>query len=528
MPDIPQKILVIDDEPMIRQVFTAFLQQWGYQALEAENGRQGVALFERERADVVLTDLDMPEMSGLEVLAYIHDRSPDTPVVIISGVGQLDDAVQSVKLGAWDYLTKPIGNMAVLENTISRCLERVRLVRENKMYQRHLEDEVARKTEELRRKNIALGQEVIERKQQEEEVCRLNAHLEEIVDASGRLFMYTTVRDLLAGVLRTMHRLLRVNMGRISQEASAVASSFAALREDEQTRLICGEGVYSHCDGCHPSAVLPEELEHRLSRILRQGASAFSESDYLGYLRSSGGVECILYLDNCTRVAEADRRLLRIYLNNIASAIDAILLQEEIINTQKEVVITLGEVIETRSQETANHVRRVAEYSYLLAKKYGLSEQEARLLRFASPMHDAGKIGIPDAVLNKPGKLTSDETHVMHGHTTMGFDILRKSQREILKIASIVAHEHHERWDGSGYPRGLAGENIHIFGRIVALADVFDALGTARCYKAAWPLDQVLAKIRHERGAHFDPRLVDLLFDFLPDFLEVRELYPES
>jgi response regulator RpfG family c-di-GMP phosphodiesterase len=528
MPEDSIQILVIDDEPMIRQVFSAFLQKWGYVTFEAENGREGLDIFERENIDLVLTDLDMPVMAGLEVLAHLFAHSPETPVVIISGAGQLDDAVQSIKLGAWDYLTKPISNMAMLENTISRCLEKVRLVRENKMYQKHLEDEVAKKTDELRRKNIALQAEVLERKQREEEVRHINRHLETIVNASGQLFRFTTVRELLGGVLRSMNLLLKQEMGRVELEhQQGGGNSFIMLKDHDDTRMICGEGLFEGCDDTLPSATLPESLYGRLVQVLANGKSEYGQTDFFGHIQTPNQLGCIIYLDGCSVQSEADRRLVMIYMNNIASAVDSLALQEEIINTQKEVVITLGEVIESRSHETANHVRRVAEYTYLLAKKYGMSEQEAMLLRFASPMHDAGKIGIPDAVLNKPGKLTQEEVKVMHDHTNLGYDILKKSQRQILQMAAVVAHEHHERWDGGGYPQGLAEDDIHIYGRIVALADVFDALGSERCYKAAWPMNDVVSLVKRERGRHFDPRLVDILIEDLPEFLEIRKMFPD-
>jgi len=528
MAKIRIQILIIDDEPMIRQVFAAFLAQWGYASLEAENGRVGLDIFGRERIDLVLLDLDMPVMGGLEVLAYIHEHSPDTPVVIISGAGQLDDAVQSVKLGAWDYLTKPIANMAILENTISRCLEKVRLVQENRMYQQHLEEEVARKTVELRQKNIDLQEEVAERKQKEAEVRRINTHLEAVVEVSSRLFGYVAMDELLRGILQSMYQLLHRDMGRgKALQGGAAHNAFVLFSSDDSSQIISGWGAFSACHGSAPEAVLPAKLYQRLLQVLARGASEYGEDDWFGHIRTPNGLGCVIYLDGCRLDEENERRLVMIYMNNIASAIDSLALQEEIVNTQKEVVITLGEVIETRSHETANHVRRVAEYTYLLARKYGMGEQEAMLLRFASPMHDAGKIGIPDALLNKPGRLTSEEIEVMHDHTIMGFDLLRKSQRQLLQMAAVVAHQHHERWDGRGYPQGLTEERIHIYGRIVALADVFDALGSVRCYKAAWPIDEVVALVKRERGGHFDPRLVDILVGDLPEFLAIRERYPD-
>jgi len=198
-------------------------------------------------------------------------------------------------------------------------------------------------------------------------------------------------------------------------------------------------------------------------------------------------------------------------------------LQEEIINTQKEVIERLGEVAESRSKETGKHIKRVAEYSALLGELYGLNSEEIHLLQMASPMHDIGKIATPDAVLLKPGKLDEQEFEIMKLHAQKGYDILKGSNREIFKAAAIIAHQHHERWDGNGYPNQLAGENIHIYGRITALADVFDALSNKRIYKVAWEINDTLNYIQQERSGHFDPTLVDLFLNNLHLFLEIQE-----
>lgn len=204
---------------------------------------------------------------------------------------------------------------------------------------------------------------------------------------------------------------------------------------------------------------------------------------------------------------------------------EVINLHKELEDTQREVIYKMGEIVETRSEETGNHVKVVAEYSKLLAIKYGLSQSEAELLKHASPMHDIGKVGIPDSLLNKPSKLTCEEFEIMKTHTTVGYEILKTSNRPILKASAIVAYEHHEKWDGSGYPRGLSGHDIHIYGRITALADVFDALGSERIYKKAWKLNDILEYFKEEKGKHFDPELVDIFFNNLDEFLEIREKY---
>ena len=203
-------------------------------------------------------------------------------------------------------------------------------------------------------------------------------------------------------------------------------------------------------------------------------------------------------------------------------------LNEEIENTQKEVVFTMGAIGESRSKETGNHVKRVAEYSKLLALYYGLDEKEAELLKQASPMHDIGKVAIPDAILNKPGRFDENEREIMNTHAALGYEMLKHSNRPLLKMAAIVANEHHEKWDGTGYPKGLSGENIHIYGRITALADVFDALGSHRVYKKAWDDERIFNLFKEERGKHFDPKLVDIFFEHLDEFLKIRETFKDE
>ncbi len=204
------------------------------------------------------------------------------------------------------------------------------------------------------------------------------------------------------------------------------------------------------------------------------------------------------------------------------------LLMKEIEETQKEVVFTMGAIAESRSKETANHVKRVAEYSKIFAHYYGLSEEEAEILKQASPMHDIGKVAIPDAILNKPARLTQKEFEIMKQHTNIGYDMLKNSQRALMKAAAIVAYEHHERFDGEGYPRGLKGYDIHIYGRITAIADVFDALGSKRVYKDAWEDEKIFEYIKERAQTQFDPKLVEIFFEHLDEFLSVRDAFKDE
>lgn len=208
-------------------------------------------------------------------------------------------------------------------------------------------------------------------------------------------------------------------------------------------------------------------------------------------------------------------------------SIESAILAAEIEETQKEIIFTMGEIGESRSKETGNHVKRVAEYSYVIALGMGIPQMESEMLKMASPMHDIGKVAIPDDVLKKPGKLTDEEYEIMKTHTTIGYNLLKNSRRSLLKMAAVVASQHHEKWNGRGYPHGLQGEDIHIYGRITAIADVFDALASDRVYKKAWELDRILNLFKEERGEHFDPNVVDAFMDQLPQILKIREEYKD-
>lgn len=205
-----------------------------------------------------------------------------------------------------------------------------------------------------------------------------------------------------------------------------------------------------------------------------------------------------------------------------AKTVESAMLNMELEATQREIIHILGEVSEYRSQETGDHIQRVAEISFMLAKFLGLPEDEVEQIRLASPMHDLGKVGIPDAILNKPGRFTDDEYAIMKTHSEIGYTMLRNSKRKLLRFAAEIARSHHERWDGKGYPAGIKGEEIPLAGRICSVADVLDALSSPRCYKQPWPEEKVREEFLKQRGAQFQPELVDVL---MAHWDEVYSLY---
>ncbi len=197
--------------------------------------------------------------------------------------------------------------------------------------------------------------------------------------------------------------------------------------------------------------------------------------------------------------------------------------------TEYEISIRLGRASEFRDLETGGHIKRMSYYSELLAQLYGLNKEECELILYAAPLHDIGKVGIPDKILLKPGRFEENEFEIMKLHSSIGAKMLEGSDEyPVLKAGSIIALDHHEKWDGSGYPNAKKGEDIHLYARIVAIADVFDALSSKRCYKEPMPLDRVLEIMKEDAGTHFDSQLIELFLDNLDQFLKIKERYQDD
>ena len=247
----------------------------------------------------------------------------------------------------------------------------------------------------------------------------------------------------------------------------------------------------------------------------------------LPMMDQQGSVVGVLQLINATRETPEGMRVVPFdpgclpvvgaLASQAAVAIANARLTMELQKSWLDSVLRLGLAAEYRDKETANHITRVSEYALLMGRKLGMDNRELELLRWGAAMHDTGKLGIPDSILHKPGLLTPEERATMEYHTLIGALILKGDRNPILKASQSVALTHHERWDGQGYPRKLSGESIPLFGRITALADVFDALSSRRVYKPAFAMEKVVGILREERGGHFDPALVDMLIENLDE-----------
>lgn len=334
--------------------------------------------------------------------------------------------------------------------------------------------------------------------------------LRKIIDASANIFSLNSMKTFAEGALSQMLSLLHVRDK--GSFYSKKVDSLAAFKSGSSFKILAGTGRFSEFnEQALDMSSIPDEIAAHLQDASERGTHLIDSDHIVSYHRGRSGHENLLYVGGSFSEAAMDPSLVELYARNVGIAFENIELHQQIEETQREIVYRLGEAVETRSMETGNHLKRVAEISKLLALGYGLDEEEGERILYASPLHDVGKIGIPDAILNKPGKHTAEEWEIMKTHSQLGYKMLASSEKPILQAGAIIALEHHEKWDGSGYPHGKKGEDIHIYGRITALADVYDALSSKRCYKDPWPLGDVYRFVKEQRGKHFDPALVDIL-----------------
>jgi len=257
-------------------------------------------------------------------------------------------------------------------------------------------------------------------------------------------------------------------------------------------------------------------------RAVRQKALEAGVTDFLS--KPIEPQEFLVRIRNMLKLRQAYCRLTRRAESLAAEVAQA---TAEIRANERDTLYALARAAEYRDPETGAHILRMASFACLIGERLGLSAQEQDLLQQAAPLHDLGKIGTPDHILLKPGPLTDEERAIMRQHTTIGWQILRSHVSPILKAGAVIAYSHHEKYDGSGYPLGLAGTDIPLHGRIVAVADVLDALTSARPYKAAWPTEKAREYLFDGRGAHFDPECVDAILGRWPEVLEIMRRYSD-
>ncbi|MBT4040052.1 MAG: DUF3369 domain-containing protein [Rhodospirillales bacterium] len=489
------KIMLVDDEPDIHEVSKMALNDFSFDdrgveficALSGAEAKQSI--LDHPDTAVMLLDVVMEtEHAGLDVAKFVREEANNKNVRIILRTGQPGQAPEKKVITEYDI------------------------------------NDYKEKTELTASKLFTLMYASL---RSYRDIMALEANkvgLERVIEASSNIFELRNMQNFTQGVLEQITSLLYLDKNAAYfNKADGLAASHAG----EGFEFMAGIGSYENISNENATKLLTKETLTDLEQAIEDGCNHYIDDRFIGFFKSSRGSENLVHLSGLGTMSDLDRSLMEVFAKNIGVAFDNIELHQDLEETQREIVYMLGEAVETRSKETGNHVKRVAEISKLLALDYGLSNEEAEIMRLASPMHDVGKIGIPDAILNKPGRHTPEEFEIMKTHAMLGYDMLKNSKRRILQAGAMIARGHHEKWNGAGYPDGIKGDDIHIYGRITAVADVFDALGSDRCYKKAWPMEQILDLFNEESGQQFDPQLVDGLMNNLDSVIAIRDAFAD-
>jgi len=348
--------------------------------------------------------------------------------------------------------------------------------------------------------------------------------------------------DAFKQLISSTHDLLKINQ--FKQFGSAALNHLLTLMEVESSALyiarsqkdfdqestnliIACTGKYTSESDSLDNSDIDENVKSLIQKVFDEKTHYSNDDCFVGYYKTSVDASSVLYIEFEDDAEHFRSSLVELYATNVALILESLTKQREIERTQKELLYIVGEAVEARSKETGMHVKRVALICELLAQKLGLEKHFVEAIKLAAPLHDLGKIAIPENILHKPDKLNEDEWTVMKTHAEVGSDLLARSNASLSKLSAKLAHYHHENWDGSGYPDGLKGEDIPMEARIMAVADVFDALGANRCYKKPWQDSEIKTFILQQRGIKFEPRLVDVFLENFDEFTQIRKLFPD-
>lgn len=463
-----EQILVIDDEPHIQRLCAEILQAKGYQVKTVTWARDALELARTIQFDLLVTDLVMPEMDGLQLIWQIREHQRELPSIVMTGQGTMKRAVECLRLGVQGFVMKPFSGAEMLA-TIEDALTKTRLHNENMRYRLLMPlFEVSRHL---------LGE----------------LNMDKLVDELAKIAIGETHSDGVRFFLREgpANFVVKREEGLAQASPPAVNACVSRWLKTEKDLLMLTPVMPNE------PLVRAELQTSRLSSVLcmpmvTKGIVVGGLVVYKGEGRPS--------------YTQVDIELLAILCGQAAIAIDNIRLFEDLQRTHFEAMKALAQAIEAKDQYTRGHCDRTVEYAMAIAEKLTLSDEEKKALRYAAFLHDVGKIGIHESILAKEGRLTEDEYRMMQSHPSLGADIIKGV--EFLEPVVPLVYHHQERYDGKGYPAGLIGEAIPLGARIVAVLDTFDAMTSNRPYRKAMPLDKALAELRRCAGTQFDPQVV--------------------
>lgn len=350
-----------------------------------------------------------------------------------------------------------------------------------------------------------------------------HADLRRISEASALVFRNSTIADFERAALTSLSSFLHG-----IENTDRLFGVFASRPPTEVVpRITTATGSFKHLEGQKLSQMLAPALYDRvLTHNYAKGHLSLGKLRVYAF-RIRDGSEVYIILEDEAELSEWNRDLLEGFRLQLGVALDNYHLFHGMESAREDLVFALGEMAESRSEETWNHVKRVAEITHIIAQGLGMGEYESDQLRLAASLHDLGKLSIPEDILAKESHLSGTEFETMKSHALVGYEMLITSDRSLFRTAARIALEHHENWDGTGYPRSLKGEEINLYSRIVTVADVFDALGNRRSYKKPWNTSDILDFMRRETGRKFDPKVMEVFFARFEELNQIRTQLPD-
>lgn len=500
MPDTGKKnILFVDDEESILEIAVEYFQQKGYRVITAHNGLEAVDILKQNSIDCCFTDINMPEMDGLELAEHIRNYDNTIPVIVMTGYPSLDNTIRTLKNGVVDFLIKPV-NLNQMEVCVQRVLRERQLFVENILLKKEVEgkarlekinQELLYKVEELNILNTIMS-DVSSISRSSDVYRRIVKMTMELTHADEAKFYVINEAE---------HRPFEVashsqqGQQRESEAGEDVPELIMEIVGDELPLLVAdNKGFRGLATDILSYMIVPLKIQGKVFGVLtaavRKGDKRFSDKE-------------LYYLSFMTQRA--------------AYAIENLALYEHINRGLMTTLNAFVKAIEARDPYTEQHSNRVTEIAVVIGERMGCSEEELDILNISGPLHDIGKIGIRDDILLKPGRLTDEEFEKIKEHPDIGANII--GQLGMWDEHQKIIRHHHERFDGSGYPDGLASEEIPFLARILTVADAYDAMASDRAYRKKMPTEKVLGIIREGAGSQFDPQCVGA---FLTLFQEGR------
>jgi len=516
--DERMKLLVVDDEQEICSLLHDVLTAEGYDVGVCTDPREALARIEAEDFDGVISDLKMPGVDGLQVARSVKSRDPETAMIVVTAYASVQTAIGALRTGVDDYICKPFDIDQIVE--VVRKAISVRLAEKKN---KRLLDQLRQSNTRLQYHEKKLADRVISTSRN---LMTSNSRLTRRV---GELSMLNDISRLLSNELN-IDRLLNLSL-KIVKDKMGVRAGLVMLSDGSETMLTIKASLgfdKEALGGCLPigkglaGTVAATRAPLLVDDIHRQEDIRPAEFEVNGFTTVLGvplvvketlvGVLLVYDKVNQDKFSGEDAHLLVTIGSQMAIAIENARLYNVLQDSTLRTVQALANSLEAKDNYTSGHSERVTHYALLLAERLGLSDKMLQNLRYASQLHDIGKIGITERILNKPDKLTDWEFAAIKDHPVIGERIIQTLDF-LDEVRAIIRH-HHERWDGAGYPDNVLGEDIPLLARIMAVADSYDAMTTARPYRAALSRDAAIAELVHCAGSQFDPRLV-------AEFLEV-------